>query len=223
MALKPVETGVPATATGQPVRGSDAQVLEQVSTHRPSVHPLYGFPEPLSAHLAARHTRRRVSLAKIAQWVEAIPYDICIVETAGGALSPLTRRKVNLDLAAQLAPAVWTVVAADALGVLHDVRATWMAAQASWRAPDYLVLSASRPPDPSTGTNARELSRVGLPRPIAVVPHGCSSNEPLIPLARALIRLNHAASHSAPPARGPRAGGAPRRARRSPGDGSRPR
>lgn len=221
-ALKPVETGIHRRRGRRPPHGSDAEALEAVSSARASSHPLYAYSQPLSVHLASR-SRDPVSIKQIRRWLSTIHYDICIVETAGGALSPLSRNKVNFDLAASLEPAVWVVVAPDTLGVLHDVGATWMAARAGWRAPDYLVLSASRPPDASTGTNARELPRVGLPRPIAVIPPGCRSTQPLMALARALLRLNQAASRSAPRDPGPRAHAARPHAPRSRQGGSRSR
>jgi dethiobiotin synthetase len=112
-----------------------------------------------------------------------------LIETAGGLFSPLSRRATNLDLALALEPALWILVAHDGLGVLHDVRATLLALRAvTTRTPDYLVLSASRTPDASTGTNAHELARLGLPKPIAVLsPHGDAPRE-LLPLARALLK-----------------------------------
>jgi dethiobiotin synthetase len=85
-----------------------------------------------------------------------------VVETAGGALSPLSDTETNLDLARALEPAELVLVAPDALGVLHDVRATWTAMRALLREPDQLVLCRARPPDASTGTNAAELERLGF-------------------------------------------------------------
>jgi dethiobiotin synthetase len=111
-----------------------------------------------------------------------------LVETAGGALSPLSARLTNVDLALALSPAIWILVAPDALGALHDVRATLLAMKAIARAPDYLVLSACRAADASVGTNARELERVGLPRPIATLPRDSASMASLAPLVRALRR-----------------------------------
>lgn len=223
-AVKPVETGFHALASQRPPRGSDAWTLERASAApHPRPHPLHLLPEPVSPHLAARSSGIRLSLPPIARWVDTLHYDICLVETAGGALSPLSRGLVNLDLAAALAPAVWVLVAPDALGVLHDVRATWIAATSGWRAPDYLVLSAARFPDRSTGTNSLELPRVGLPRPIATLPRGCQSPAPLNDLARALLRLHRSSSQAAPRALARGAAAARRAAQRSPPGGSRRR
>jgi dethiobiotin synthetase len=92
-----------------------------------------------------------------------------IVETAGGVFSPLSETATNLDLALALEPATWVLVAADALGVLHDVSATLQAMRARNRAPDHLVLCAARAPDASTGSNATELAALGIATPSAVL------------------------------------------------------
>jgi dethiobiotin synthetase len=114
-----------------------------------------------------------------------------LLETAGGAFSPLSSRTTNRDLATILEPAIWVLVASDSLGVLHDVRATLTALDAVGRRPDFLVLSQARDADSSTGTNERELRRVGLPKPIAYASRGADSSA-LEPLARALLRLANA-------------------------------
>jgi dethiobiotin synthetase len=92
-----------------------------------------------------------------------------VVETAGGVFSPLSSTAANFELALALDPAIWVLVAADALGVLHDVSATLLAMRARNRVPDHVVLSAARPPDASTGTNAAELAALGIATPSAVL------------------------------------------------------
>jgi hypothetical protein len=92
-----------------------------------------------------------------------------LVETAGGVFSPLNPTATNLSLAVALEPAIWIVVAPDALGVLHDLTATLTAMRANARMPEFVVLSAAREPDASTGTNADELARLGIATPVAVL------------------------------------------------------
>jgi dethiobiotin synthetase len=194
VAVKPVETGVTRARGGAPAPGSDAALLEAASsgpTLRP--HPLHALPAAVSPHLAARQRRAAISLPRIQRWLGLSPgsdatlHDMWqLVETAGGAFSPLSARLTNADLALRLEPSIWILVAPDALGVLHDVRATLLALKAVARAPDHLVLSACRAPDASVGTNARELERVGLPRPIVAVARGASPAS-LGPLVRALL------------------------------------
>jgi dethiobiotin synthetase len=195
-AVKPIETGI-ASASNAPAPGSDAASLEGASRGVISPHPLYAFPDPISAHLAAARAGARISLPKVARWVaqagstalhDTARHQWLLIETAGGAFSPVTNRQVNADLAVALGPAIWVLVAPDSLGVLHDLRATLTALNAAHRAPDFVVLSSARPPDASTGTNATELLRLGMPRPIAVIPRDGDAVSALAPLARALIR-----------------------------------
>lgn len=206
VALKPVETGVARGAA------TDAGALAMAGSPEASPGaPRYAFTPAVSPHIAARQSTTSISVAAIAQWVESAthsalhrttlhyhargvtfeslpheerPAGVCVIETAGGLLSPLTDIETNFELARALDPAVWVLVAPDRLGVLHDVRATWEAARARGRTPDHLVLSAPEAPDESTGTNAVELPRLGLPPPQAVVRRG--HPEDVAPLVRAL-------------------------------------
>lgn len=214
VALKPVETGVRRShRDGAPPAGSDASLLESASNGEPPrPHPLFAFSDPVSPHLAAeqqhaglspstrsaafRRRTPRVSIPAIRQWASHPALHATtihstywqLVETAGGVFSPLTRRRTNADLAWALDPAIWILVAPDSLGVLHDVRATLIALRASFRVPDFLVLSGAREPDAATGSNAAELPRVGLPRPVAVLDRHRSPRDALAPLVRALVR-----------------------------------
>lgn len=161
--LKPIESGV-----GEGV--SDASRLAAVSVFHVK-HPPYAFPDPVSPHLAAERAGRRIDLARILRWVEGHPAEVVFVETAGALLSPLDLRRTNLDLTVALAPTVVLLVAADRLGVLHDVRATLAPLRAALpNVPVALALSAPRRRDSSTGGNARELARLGLAPNAAVFP-----------------------------------------------------
>lgn len=173
--LKPVETGLSFAAAGA---DGDATRLRRASFHvkHPSPHPLFGFEEPIAPSLAARRTGRVVELERLPSWLDqtynqADPLSppALVVETAGGVFSPLSDGADNLDLAMVLGPAQWVLVAPDRLGVLHDVLSTLRAMESLQRAPDWLVLSAPREPDASTGTNAAELARRSIrPRLISL-------------------------------------------------------
>jgi dethiobiotin synthetase len=196
--VKPIESGV-----GLDRATTDAGQLEAASfgLTPPSPHPLFAFPEPLSPHLAARRAGAPpITISAIRRWLaewEATVtshvmscHEWCIVETAGALLSPLAPRVTNFDLAVELEPATWVLVAPDALGALHDVSVTLEALSARGRPPDHLVLSASRV-DASTGTNADELRSLGIATPTAVLGR---DGEGLDELASDLVRAAHAAA-----------------------------
>jgi dethiobiotin synthetase len=179
--LKPVESGIVRSKFGTPPPGSDAALLSESSSLRARhEHPLYALRQPISPHLAARQEGSVIELARVSDWVGRIELSMTplvssdralwsVVETAGGVLSPLAVGVTNFDLARALEPAIWVLVAADALGVLHDVSATCEAMAARGRSPDHLVLSQAREPDASTGSNAAELSTLGIATPSALL------------------------------------------------------
>jgi dethiobiotin synthetase len=169
--LKPIETGI------EPARESDAQRVQRENRGfaPPDPHPLYGFAPPISPHLAARRAARSIELRAVLEWLErwefderASDRDIAVIETAGGVFTPLGDGITNFELACALDPALWVLVAPDALGVLHELTATLRALEHAGRAPTRIVLSASRGTDESTGTNAAELRRLGIASPAAV-------------------------------------------------------
>jgi dethiobiotin synthetase len=166
LALKPLETGIRPHPDGGPPSGSDAALLEGASDaeHRPRPHPLYAFEPAVSPHLAARWAKREVELSSLVAWVHAAELraavDVSLVETAGGAFSPISMFSKNLDLARDLDPAVWVLVAHNSLGVLHRVTATVEALTARGRAPDHVVLSDGASLDPSGVDNLAELARL---------------------------------------------------------------
>jgi dethiobiotin synthetase len=169
LALKPIESGVEAGATG------DAGAIALAAGHAPLLSP-WRFPRPVSPHLGAREQGMTIDVAEVAAWVAAqethAAARFSLVELAGGAFSPLGPGVTNVDLALALGPALWVLVAPDALGVLHDVTATLRALP---RAPDALLLSGARSADQSTGTNAAELSRLGIAQVLEIVSTGATS------------------------------------------------
>jgi dethiobiotin synthetase len=196
IALKPIETG--CASAGDPAASSDAWQLEAASTGVVRPHPLHAFEDPISPHLAARRARAAIDTGQIVEWVRSAELALhrstiqytspwTIVETAGGALSPLSDTATNVDLARALEPAIWLLVVPDALGVLHDLRATLTALRSLARAPDVIAMSAARPPDSSTGTNAAELAALGIATPAAVFER--NSDAGAEPLANALTQL----------------------------------
>ncbi len=167
VALKPVETGVPDGAS----TGTDFARLAAASTERVRPQP-FCFVPPVSPHLAARETGRVIELDSLLTYVqshescEGRAADWVLVETAGGLFSPLGPGLTNFELARALDPSSWLLVGPDSLGVLHDVTSTVGLARARGRAPDRVLLSAARAPDPSSGTNAPELATLGVAEPV---------------------------------------------------------
>jgi dethiobiotin synthetase len=175
--LKPVETGVsPDEANGS----SDQERLWRASAafHVKRLAPpgfhvkrsLYPFPLAVSPHLAARTAGVRIDLGAIRRWIAEQDAPIVVVETAGGFFAPLGPGLTNLDLAKALRPNVLILVAADRLGVLHDITAALGLAAARGCNVDATVLCASQPPDLSTGTNAAELDHLGVVHPLSTFP-----------------------------------------------------
>jgi dethiobiotin synthetase len=163
-AYKPVATGVVAEA-------EDA-ALHARATGRPYVAPTFAYRRPVSPHLAAREEHRPVELDPIVARAAdlARDADLLLIETAGGLFSPIDDRRTVADLARALAPDAIVLVAADRLGVLHDVRSTRLAAEAAGLPRMRVVVSAPPVPDDSTGGNAGELDRLGLGPVAAVFP-----------------------------------------------------
>lgn len=193
-AVKPIETGL--TALGdRPPPGSDAAELERVSFHvkHTPQHPLFRFTAPLTPALAARREGRRIELGAVLPWLaqwtshEGNAPDEMVVETAGGVFSPISPAETNLELAMLLEPSLWVLVAADRLGVLHELGATLRAMAVSARLPDYVVLSAPAVADESTGTNAEELAALGFEVPIITL--GRDQQAPLEALVRSRAAL----------------------------------
>lgn len=182
LGMKPIESGIEQGSAAEPAPGSDAAALANAgSLCAPGFgRPCYAFAEAVSPHLAARAQGITIDLERAADWVADAEKLVAshvssdraswsLVETAGGVFSPLARNATNFDLAWALEPAIWLLVAPDALGVLHDVSATLQAMAARGRVPDHVVLSCARQSDASTGRNAAELSGLGIARTSAVL------------------------------------------------------
>jgi dethiobiotin synthetase len=181
-AYKPVATGVET-------RCEDC-VVHADALGAPYVAPTYAFRRPVSPHLAAREEGRPIDLGAIAEQAERMRADgaVVVVETAGGLFTPLAETLTNVDLVRRLSPAAVVLVAPDRIGVLHDVRACLLAAASAGVSIGALVLSAPAHLDDSTGTNATELSNVGLGPVAASFPRAAWAATPSLDAARAVWR-----------------------------------
>jgi dethiobiotin synthetase len=187
LGLKPIESGVtdPNATDGALLARSTFDQRERANALELSAP--YRFPDPISPHLAARRVGRDINVDAALNYVReqeaarASAFDVCVIETAGGLFSPLAPGVTNWDLAQALTPAKWLLVAPDALGVLHDLTATLLAARARGRLPDAVALCAARPADASTGTNAGEVELLGIaPRPVVFPEDGTVGLERLL-------------------------------------------
>lgn len=98
--------------------------------------------------------------------------EIAVVEGAGGLLSPLSNRWLNSDLAARLGGEV-VIVAANRLGVIHQVLATLAAAESLGLSILGVVLNTPNAlADGSVASNAAALRRWTHVPLLAEVPYG---------------------------------------------------
>lgn len=198
-AAKPVESGFGENSDA-------AQLASAGNVPAPNPHPLVALPDPVSPHLAARRVGVTISLDSIAAWVDdwersafenivppvvtrvdPSPCFCSVIESAGACFSPLSVGATNFDLALALEPATWILVAHDGLGVLHDLTVTLALMRTRGRQPDHVVLSASRPADASTGTNAAELRALNIADAAAELPANADALA-LKPFARRLLQ-----------------------------------
>lgn len=152
VALKPIESGYDAP-------NSDARAIGGAMWSE----PLYHFEPALSPHRVARQAGVTCDVARIVAWVEergrARGAELALIETAGGLFTPIDDEgRTNADLITALSPCQWLLVAANRLGVLHDVGAVLRASRATF--PPTAVLLSRPCPDESSTSNVEELSRL---------------------------------------------------------------
>lgn len=166
--LKPVESGV---VPGQ--LGADGQALAEASPFHVKQPQPYALPDPVSPHLAARRAGVTIDLEEIVAWLDAHATSPLVIETAGALLSPLSPTLTNLDLTRAAHPDRLVLVAVDRLGVLHEVAACLQILRGAPNLPSPLVVLQSPPePDTSTGTNAAELTTLGIAPQVIEMPRG---------------------------------------------------
>ena len=161
---KPIATGIDHLC-------EDAQ-LHAEALGAPYLHPSFSYRRPVSPHLAAREEDRPIDLDVVRRRSDELAQgcDAVVIEGAGGLFTPLGDTFTNIALVRCLMPAAVVLVAPDRLGVLHDVGACVTAARACGIEFSARVLSAPGAPDASTGSNARELERIGMPAVVGVFP-----------------------------------------------------
>lgn len=154
--LKPIESGVVDISRDAGQDGESIQGRGFVVPRAP-----YLFAEPISPHLAAARAGVSIELAVVARWVDDVRTaagarpSVVVVESAGGAFSPLGAGLYNADLLDACGFTHSILVTPNRLGVLHDVLAT-LRALGTARSPSCVVLNDSSPPDDAD--QARQLN-----------------------------------------------------------------
>lgn len=136
------------------------------------------FAAPLAPHLAARAEGREIDAELLRNGLEywRERSDVIVVEGAGGLMSPLTDEEYVADLALDLRyPLI--IVARNALGTIHQMLCTLIAAATFREGLDVagVVLNHPRSPDPddaSLETNRAELASRCVPPMLGEVSFG---------------------------------------------------
>lgn len=174
-AWKPVLTGISPTGDD----GAEPTDRDRHAIHlgHPTPDPAHVFVPPISPHLAAREAGVRLCIHRLATaaLTHAEGTDVLLVEGAGGLFSPIADDTTYADLAGVLRARIGDrlrvlLVAPDRLGVLHDLRASLLAARHVGAPVTALALSAPAVPDASTGRNAEEVRRLFIGPLAAVFP-----------------------------------------------------
>ncbi len=140
--------------------GSDQLALAAASTHTATGlgFPLRCFPVPAAPPAAARAAGAEVDLDGFVQRFQDLRASYrgtLVLELAGGLFSPFDDARSNADVLASIAPEEHVLVAPNRLGVIHDVRATVIAARTF--ALRFSAIVLSHPPgageDPSCASN----------------------------------------------------------------------
>jgi len=158
-AWKPVETG----------GDGDGRALAEAAGA--DAGPSIVLGQPLAPSVAARMEGRAIVVEDLAREGRrrAALVEVLVVEFPGGLYSPLdSKGATNAELVATLRPDRLILVAANRLGVLHDVEVCRRAMRADGLRLDLVVLCGAG--DPSAATNKAELTSstvLELPTPSA--------------------------------------------------------
>lgn len=147
---KPVETGA----------DDDQRALAAASGR--SLPARHAYPTPVSPHRSARLAGARIDLQALAAEARTLASgcEVLVVETAGGLFSPLDDEGgTNAELVRAIDGSKTILVAANRLGVLHDVEACVRGAGAGGWALDVVVANTMLEllDDESVATNVEDL------------------------------------------------------------------
>lgn len=157
---KPVASG--CEPVGEDRVSGDAMRLWDASGRRGDLNAVcpQRFVAPLAPQAAAIAEGRAVDERLLVDGLAAVidGADVAVIEGAGGLLSPISQTLLNSDLAAKL-DAELIIVAANRLGVIHQVLATVLAAKTLGLPVLGIILNGvDDPPDPSVQSNAQTIA-----------------------------------------------------------------
>jgi dethiobiotin synthetase len=134
------------------------------------VNPWY-FRAPLAPVLAARKEDRRVRLRAVVAQIRRVakPFDVVVVEGAGGLLSPMGEDFDSRDLIAAL-KATPVIVTANKLGAVNQVRLVLDALPRAVARKSRVVLVNPPKPDLASRTNLDLLREFVAPANLRVMP-----------------------------------------------------
>jgi dethiobiotin synthetase len=155
IAIKPLETGCSSSSTEE----EDGVALALATGQAEPRHALLRFREPVAPPEAADREGRAIDFDTLVDEIRehAARADFCLVEGAGGLLSPLTWERSALDLARTI-EARLLLVSADRLGTISHTLAALKVIDASRLEMVGVVLTAPQEPDASTGSNVAAIS-----------------------------------------------------------------
>jgi len=157
------------------------------------INPWY-FRAAIAPLLAASRERKQVKLASVLAHIRAVgkPFEVVLVEGAGGLLSPLGAGFDSRALISAL-DATPVLVAPNQLGVVNHILLTLEALPESFRARARVVLMMPPKPDGATASNTKLLKQLADPR-VCGLPwfgvnfsHGAVLREPRVRRALAAI------------------------------------
>jgi dethiobiotin synthetase len=154
-ALKPICSGGREDARRLHSALGGALPLDQINP--------WHFRAAIAPLLAARKERKRVTLARVLAHLRKVrpPFEVVLVEGAGGLLSPLGAGFNSRDLIAALA-ATPIVVAPNQLGVVNHILLTLEALPEALRHQARVVLVSPPKPDSAMASNARLLRQLSV-------------------------------------------------------------
>lgn len=171
LALKPVASGCERLPGG--LQSADARQLALLSGKQAEDINPWRFAAPASPHLAAAWENQVINLRELAEFCDQCskePYDVCLVEGAGGLMVPLNETETWVDFL-QLTGMPVILVVSIRLGCINHALLTIKALSVAG-IPVYGWIANALSPDYQDEQAVIDSLRVRIPHPcLAYVPH----------------------------------------------------